>query len=74
MEKQDFLNELGKYLRQVRKEKGISLREMELRGDISRQKISKIELGESNPSIFTLRKIAQALDTDLAELLKDFHK
>lgn len=75
VKKEAFLKEFGKHLRRIREEKGVSLRELELRVEtLSRQKISKIELGESNPTIYTLRQLAEGLEVPLEELLKGFKK
>jgi transcriptional regulator with XRE-family HTH domain len=45
-----------------------------LRGDINRQQLSKIENGKWNPTVFSLRKIAQQLDITLSELFQDITK
>lgn len=74
MDKDKFLKDFGKHLRKVRNESGISIREMELRGDLSRQIISKMELGQNNSSVTSLRKYAAALEMDLEELFHGFKK
>ena len=71
IDKNDFLKKVGKQLQKIRKEKGLSLRELELRGDIDRHVISRIENGQLNPTIYTLKKIAIVLDVNLDELLKN---
>jgi transcriptional regulator with XRE-family HTH domain len=74
MKKEDFLKYFGKQVRKIRNAKGISLREFELRGDINRQQLSKIENGKWNPTVFSLKKIAQQLDITLSELFQDITK
>lgn len=70
MEKEEFLKQFGKHIRKIRTEKKISLREFELRGDINRQQLSKIENGLWNPGIYSLKKIAEQLEITLEDLLK----
>lgn len=70
MKKEDFLKQFGKHVRKIRLERGISLREFELRGDINRQQLSKIENGLWNPGVYSLKKIADQLEISLEELLK----
>jgi transcriptional regulator with XRE-family HTH domain len=72
--KDDFLKRLGKHIRKIRLAKGLSIRDMELDNDITRQFISNIELGKSNFNIYNLKKLADALDIELDELFKDFKK
>lgn len=68
----EFQEKLGKHLRKMREEKGVSLRELEFREDLDRGYLSRIENGQSNPSAYTLQIIADALGISLGELLKDF--
>ena len=68
-EKEEFLKKFGANLRDLREEKGISLREFERRCDIDRPRLSKIEQGKANPTIYTLHIICEALEVDLKTLL-----
>ena len=67
-DKNKLLEVFGTHLRKIRKNKGISIREMELEGDIDRRRLSKIENGKANPTLFTLRKICDVLGITLEEL------
>ena len=58
-------------LKKIRKEKGITQRNLSKLTDLSYSMISKIESGEqSNPSFDTLLMLSNALDVELSELLK----
>jgi transcriptional regulator with XRE-family HTH domain len=70
MKEDVFLRAFGKNIRKIREAKGISLREFEFRCDMTRQSLSKIELGKSNPTILTLKTIAEVLEVDLVDILK----
>lgn len=71
-EKEEFLIKFGAHLRKLREDKGISLREFELRGDIDRHMLSKIENGKTNPTLNSLRLICLVLEVDLTMLFSDF--
>ena len=47
-------------LRTARESAGISLRELEERTGISRGNLSRLETGETNPTVTTLRRYAEA--------------
>lgn len=70
MDNTDFLFKLGQKLRILRNKKKYS--QEGLAGIIDGDKgyISDIELGKTNPSILYLKQIADALECDIAELLK----
>lgn len=70
MSKEQFQQQLGEQLKKVRTEKNISIRELELRGDIDRATLSQIENGQTNPTAYTLKKICEALEISL----EDFYK
>ena len=55
----DYQIELGKNLRRLRLESGISQREMERRYKISRSYLNKLEMGRHSPTIETLRLLAK---------------
>lgn len=64
----EFLIKFGLHLRKLREEKNLSIRELELRGDIDRHMLSRIENGKSNPTLLTIKKICDALEIKLEDL------
>ena len=60
---------IGKMIRELRKEKGISLRELAKKVDMSFVNLSYIENGRVETSKDVLRKISKALDYDFDKLL-----
>ena len=60
---------IGERIRRLRKEKGLSQEEVGAKADFHYTYIGGVERGEKNPSIEALQKIAEALDTELSELL-----
>jgi putative transcriptional regulator len=71
-DKEKFQSAFGAHLRQLREAKGISLREMELEGELDRHILSKIENGKNNPTLYSLKKISDTLNISLEELFKNF--
>ncbi len=60
-------------IRQVRKSKDISIIELAKITKLSKGHISKIERGETRPTIDTLVNIALALKVDVSELYKIYY-
>jgi len=65
---QPFLIKLGKRIVELRKEKGLSQRELCLKMDWDKPNLSVIENGKTSPSITTLKKIAEALEIPLKDM------
>jgi transcriptional regulator with XRE-family HTH domain len=58
----------GEVIRSVRKQRGLSLKNLEKRSGLPFQYLSKIERGEINTPLETLAIIAEALDVPMAQL------
>lgn len=73
-----LLKKIGLRIKQIREEKGISQDQLGI--DMSMDKraikeydksnVSRLESGRTNPQIFTLYRVSQALGVTLDELLK----
>jgi transcriptional regulator with XRE-family HTH domain len=59
---------LGKAIKQLRTERGLSQEEVGLRAEIHPTWISHIESGRNNPAWGSVRRIAAALDVKLSDL------
>jgi transcriptional regulator with XRE-family HTH domain len=64
-----FLILLGKKIRHLRKRKGFSQLDLAVIMDNYAEQIGRIERGQLNVTICTLKKIAYALSISLSELL-----
>ena len=64
-----YLKDLGNRLRDMRIKRSISIRELSYGADISRSQINSIEKGDINPTICTLKVIADALEVQVKDLL-----
>ncbi len=62
---------IGKKIREERKKRNLKQQELAKKADISNTYLSDIEVGRSNPSIKTLRKISKALGIDSSKFLDE---
>ena len=64
--------ELGQRVKRLRESLGISQMELALRCEMpTTSQIGALELGESNPTFATLKKLAKGLDLSVDELLNE---
>ena len=61
---------LGKNLKRIRTEKGISQGDIARALDVGRSFITNIENGKTNPTLATIAKIAKVIGVSTDELLK----
>jgi transcriptional regulator with XRE-family HTH domain len=64
-----FLIQLGKRIRGIRLEKGLSQVDVGIAMDNYGEQIGRIERGELNVTICTLKKIAEVLEVPLSQLV-----
>lgn len=65
----DIRQRLGRNLRRLRLEKGLSQEAFAEEAGIHRTYVSDIERGARNPTILVVEKLAERLGTTVAELL-----
>lgn len=68
MDKEDFFK-LGYKIKYLRNKKQLSQLDLSLKTGLTTRTISRIECGSIDPKYSTLVKIAEALETNLLELL-----
>jgi transcriptional regulator with XRE-family HTH domain len=56
-------------VRELRRERGLTLEALAERSGVSRAMISKVERGEKNPTLVVVAKVAEGLDVDLSRLV-----
>lgn len=71
MEKVKLLRIIGSNIKRVRESKGLTQVDLvgKIEGEIDTTNISRIESGRTNPTVFTLYRIAVALEVSIKELL-----
>lgn len=60
--------QLGSRIRELRNEREITLRELAQHTNITESFLSQVERGAANPSVATLRRIADGLNADMAAM------
>jgi transcriptional regulator with XRE-family HTH domain len=63
---------LGRTIRRLRKQRGLSQELLAERARMHLNHVSSIERGERNPGFLSLLKIARGLDVPVTELLVEF--
>ncbi len=71
MEKSEILKKIGKKIQEIRLNRGLTQVELvgKIEGEIDTTNISRIEAGRTNPTVYTLFRIAEALEVRLNDLL-----
>ncbi|MDC7335240.1 helix-turn-helix domain-containing protein [Streptomyces lydicus] len=65
---QQFVTRIGGRIRALRKQRGWSVQQLAEASEVSRRMLTQIELGQANPSLATVDRVARALNTDFAAL------
>lgn len=68
MDKDDFLKQLGHNIKTIRESKGISQQQLAAECNFEKSNMSRIDAGRTNPTIYTLHKIATALGVNITSL------
>lgn len=71
-EQAEFLEQLGAHISKIRAGKDVSVSELARRCFMDKPNLIRIEKGRVNPSIYALKRIADALEISLNELLNGF--
>ena len=66
-----FLAALGARIRKLRLKKHLTQNALAMLCNFEKASMSRIESGQTNVTIYTLKKISKALDVHIIELLKD---
>lgn len=66
----EFLAHLGGEVRRRRQAAGLTVQALAEKADLSRRMVTQVELGQANPSLVTVDKIARALGVDFATLTR----
>lgn len=69
MKKEQIQINVGNRIRQFRESKGISQQVLAAMCNFEKGNMSRIEAGRTNPTIYTLYKISQALEIKISELI-----
>jgi transcriptional regulator with XRE-family HTH domain len=70
----DKLKALGEKVKNVRKQKGFTLKELAHSIDKDPQSIHRLEMGGINPSYLYLLQLCEGLQIEITELVDDLNK
>lgn len=70
MEEIEYLERIGKNIKDLRMSKGVSQVELAYRCNFEKTNLCRIESGNNNPTVKTLFKISKALKVSVQDLLK----
>jgi transcriptional regulator with XRE-family HTH domain len=65
LKKDEFVLKVGSKIRELRKEKGLSIEKLANNAEIERKQLSRIELGEINTSIYQVYNITHTLEVPI---------
>ena len=68
---QDFLSQVGTNIRALRTKRSLTVQQLADLSQISRRLLTQIELGQANPSLVAVTRIASQLGTDFTNLLDE---
>jgi transcriptional regulator with XRE-family HTH domain len=68
-EKEKLQLSIGKRVKMLREEKGIPQQDLAAKCNIEKSNFSRLEAGGTNPTLYTLKKIAENLNVSLSELV-----
>ena len=68
---QEELRILGRKLKALRVEKGLTLKELGYRINKDPQSISRVEMGDINPTYLYLLELCRGLEIEISEIFKD---
>lgn len=71
--KEQLLVQIGNRIRFLREQKNISQQDLAAFCNFEKANMRRIEAGRTNPTVYTLHKISQALDISLSELIDIEH-
>jgi transcriptional regulator with XRE-family HTH domain len=69
-DKEDLQMLIGNRIKTLREERNVPQQDLAAKCNIEKSNLSRIEAGRTNPTIYTLYKIAECLDITVSELTK----
>lgn len=74
MEKEEFNKHFGAFIQKIRKEKGWSQPALADKMGNKRQNISRVEKGETSPTLYWISHLARVFEMELEEFIDEFSK
>ncbi|WP_412985629.1 helix-turn-helix domain-containing protein [Pontimicrobium sp. IMCC45349] len=68
-EKKQLQLAIGKRVKSLRESKGIAQQDLAAQCNLEKSNLSRLEAGGTNPTIYTLKRIADNLDVSLCDIV-----
>lgn len=68
MDKNEFQALIGGRIKQIRESKNISQSELAMMCEFEKSNMNRLESGNTNPTAYTLYKVAQCLEVSLSQI------
>jgi transcriptional regulator with XRE-family HTH domain len=65
---EEFIRKFGEYVFQLRKERGLSQSDLAGMSNLDKRQIRRIEKGEANSTLSTVKRVADALEINVRDL------
>ncbi len=69
--KEELQKAIGKRIKSLRENKKIPQQDLAAACNFEKSNMARLEAGKTNPTLYTLKKIADNLETSLENLVKD---
>lgn len=69
-DKEDLQIAIGKRIKALRESKNIAQQDLAASCNFEKSNMARLEAGNTNPTIYTLKKIAENLEIELTDLVK----
>ncbi len=69
-DKDDLQRAIGKRIKTLRESKNIAQQDLAAACNFEKSNMARLEAGNTNPTIYTLKKIAENLEIELTDLVK----
>jgi len=69
--KQKLQTAIGQRIKKLREDKNIAQQDLAAACDFEKSNMARLEAGKTNPTLYTLKKIAVSLDVPLEKLVND---
>ncbi len=70
-DKDDLQRAIGKRIKELRESKNIAQQDLAAACNFEKSNMARLEAGNTNPTIYTLKTIAENLKVELTDLVKD---
>jgi transcriptional regulator with XRE-family HTH domain len=68
LRKEELVTKVGSKIREIRKEKGLTIERLALEAEIESKQLRRIELGQINTSVYQIYNLSHTLDIQMRDI------